>query len=673
MCTIVKNRGKEKTYVTCTVEQIRDYIQQGTYRFEKEVPMIRFAADFHKAQGQLVMDGYCGLVVLKVGNLRSMEEVARVMQHVSRIPHTCLAWRDAATRSVYVLCRLEWTEDLLPSTPGQMLVLQRNGYKLAYYLYATQLVVKMDTEDPRLEAETPYAYDAELYFNANSIPFYVDGVEVDVPKPIAPDNSDNWRTGGMDAGEFRSYTFHCCYRRALQEGRQHAADELGWKDKVVDLVAGYCFDAGLPIGYALSHARLVMRNKVNVAVLEQAFENAYAEELLKEVPFGSIPKTALLTLQTEAFLHTYYLLRRNVLTGEVQYRERSAYAFEFRPLTEQVMNSMTLRALKVGLGSWDKDMKRLINSNDIPQYDPLEEYLFALPQWDGKDRVGELAARIPVDDFPGLPHYLHIWLLGMVAHWMGKDSLHGNAIVPIIIGGQGCGKTTFASLLLPPELRDYYNDKVDFRSDSDLMSGLSRFALINIDEFDAVKKSQQPTLKYLLSKGELKFRPAYGKTIEHRHRYASFIATTNLAHPLVDRTGSRRFICIQVSQFQLIDNLTPISYDQLYAQLFYEINHGERYWFDDKETEEIQEHNSQYLRMTNLSDMLDALLLPPAGEAESAVWTSLDEILTCLVQAYPYLTVTNATYRDMGKLLREKGYEHQHTRDGMRYRIRMRA
>lgn len=670
MCTIVKNRGKDKTYVTCSVEQIRDYIQQGTYRFEREAPVIRFAADYRKAQGQLVLDAYCGLVVLKAANLRGMEEVNAVMQRVQHVPHTHLAWRGEDGRSVCILCRLAWNDEARPATPDQMLALQRNGYKLAHYLYSTQLVVSMDTEDPLLEAETPYSYDGDLYYNDRCMPFYVDAAAVEVPKPVVPASGSNWQTGGMDGQEFRSYTFHCCYRKALLEARRHAAGELGWKDRVVDLTAGYCYDSGLPIGFALSHARMVMRNIASPLVLAQAFENAYAEELLKEMPFGHIPKTALLTFQTEAFLNAYYLLRRNVLTGEVQYRERSAYAFDYRPLTEQVLNSMTLRALKAGLGSWDKDVKRLINSNDIPQYDPLEEYLYALPKWDGKDRVAALAARIPTEHFPELPHYLHIWLLGMVAHWMGKDTLHGNAVVPILIGGQGCGKTTFAGQLLPQELRDYYNDKVDFRSDSDLMSGLSRFALINIDEFDTVKKSQQPTLKYLISKGELKFRPAYGKTIEHRRRYASFIATTNLTHPLVDRTGSRRFVCIKVSAGRLIDNLTPIPYEQLYAQLFHEVNHGERYWFDDRETEEIQQHNAPYQRMNNLSEMLDALLPTPA-EAGEEDWHGLDDIMARLTQAYPYLTVTNSTFRDVGKLMREKGYESQHTRNGVQYRLKM--
>ena len=37
---------------------------------------------------------------------------------------------------------------------------------------------------------------------------------------------------------------------------------------------------------------------------------------------------------------------------------------------------------------------------------------------------------------------------------------------------------------LPPELREYYNDKINFKNEFDLNIALTMFAMINIDEFD---------------------------------------------------------------------------------------------------------------------------------------------------------------------------------------------
>ncbi|MFS6555134.1 VapE domain-containing protein, partial [Parabacteroides distasonis] len=142
-----------------------------------------------------------------------------------------------------------------------------------------------------------------------------------------------------------------------------------------------------------------------------------------------------------------------------------------------------MRAKELGLKSWDKDIARFINSPRIESYDPVNDWLNHLPRWDGKDRIAAVAARVPCDN----PHWgrlFRTWLLAMTAHWMGRAGLTGNALTPLLIGSQGCGKSSFCRILLPPELRDYYNDRINFKNENDLNLGLTSFALINIDEFD---------------------------------------------------------------------------------------------------------------------------------------------------------------------------------------------
>ena len=72
----------------------------------------------------------------------------------------------------------------------------------------------------------------------------------------------------------------------------------------------------------------------------------------------------------------------------------------------------------------------------------------------------------------------------MVAHWQGRDKQHGNSLSPLLVGGQGCGKSTFCFNLLPPDLNKYYTDSIDFSKKRDAELYLTRFGLINIDEFD---------------------------------------------------------------------------------------------------------------------------------------------------------------------------------------------
>ena len=664
MCTIIKRKGQAVTLVTTTCQEIFNAIRTEP-DFPKNMQVsYMLSADYKKLHDKFTFQRFCGLVVLRIANLPGPDDVRYVMRQVTALPYTHMAWRDADGRTVYVVGKALGKEDLLPTCEQQMRRLHAAAYKMLHYFYTAQLMMTIDTQRPSLDDEVPYSYDPEAYFNAESTPVIVDGNDVQpLCHEVAAPSSSFPCLPGMNVLDSMAYVFHSCRHKALEKSRADSLDENERTEKTLVLLADYCHKAGLPMPYAMNRASWTDGWSTRTPVLERIFVNAYERKINAFVPFGSISSSALLTLQTEGFLSQNYELRKNMLTGIVQYRERNGYNFDFEDLTDEVMNTMTIRALKAGLGSWDKDIRRLTNSNYIHRYDPLEDYLTHLPAWDGEDHVASLAARVPTD-LATFPYYLHIWLLSMVAHWQGKDKLHGNAIVPLFIGEQGCGKSTFASIILPPELRDYYNDKVDFRSESDIMSALSRFALINIDEFDSLKKSQQPTLKYLLSKSEVKVRPAYGKIIEHRRRYASFVATTNLLHPLVDRTGSRRFICVPVRSGCRIDTINPIDYPQLYAQLCEEIRRGSRYWFNEEETNDIQIHNTNFQKVTDLSDIIDRLLLPVKKSESSkdsdndsgAQWLTLDELTHYLQHYYPYISFTPNTHKILGTMLREKNY-----------------
>lgn len=84
-------------------------------------------------------------------------------------------------------------------------------------------------------------------------------------------------------------------------------------------------------------------------------------------------------------------------------------------------------------------------------------------------------------------------------------------------------------------------------------------------------------------------RKPYANAVLEMRRYASFIATSNQKDLLTDPSGSRRFICIEVTE--AIDTNRPIDYNQLYAQAMHELDHGERYWFDQSD-EQIMTENT---------------------------------------------------------------------------------
>lgn len=199
------------------------------------------------------------------------------------------------------------------------------------------------------------------------------------------------------------------------------------------------------------------------------------------------------------------------------------------------------------------------------------------PEQDTAFRLNEFMERRYEFRFNALTSDLEYrWFLNMVAHWRGLDKLHSNSTSPLLVGAQGFRKSTYCRIILPPELRFGYTDSLDFKSKRDAELYLGRFMLINIDEFDQVSINQQGFLKHLLQKPVANLRKPYGSSIQEMRRYASFIGTSNQKDLLTDPSGSRRFICIEVTA--PVDTNVTINYRQLYAQAMEAIVKGERYW-----------------------------------------------------------------------------------------------
>ena len=128
-------------------------------------------------------------------------------------------------------------------------------------------------------------------------------------------------------------------------------------------------------------------------LVKTVFQTAYLHENHKTVPLKYMRPSALLTYKTEAYMRNHYVLRLNIMTGVPEYKIKGL-GYGFQPLNQKARNTMSINALKAGVDSWDKDLNRYIDSNLIPQYNPIEDYLQNLPHWDGKDRISALARRV---------------------------------------------------------------------------------------------------------------------------------------------------------------------------------------------------------------------------------------------------------------------------------------
>ena len=679
--TLINKRDDQERYTRHELKDVLKMISTGVLKSGKlideleERPFVCFSAVLRNQNGMAWTEVYNGLILLEINNLPDAQTAAEIRDEAALIPYTLIAFIGADGRSVKLVCQAEERDQWQNPEgyfPHEVEKFHQNAFAKFHYLYSTQLAIRVENVPPSLRSSCLISHDPGLKFNPDASTMVVSPYDQTAERlSRASRNGDeakeeeHGRIPGFSSEASMRHEYQACKADALEECRLDKKEEM--VAHCLEVLAFNCHESGIDEAFAVKMTLYDNRLNADPDYVQTVFDSQYSNTLKSTWPLKHVKPSQLLTYKTEAFLNARYDLRKNVMTGVAQYRSKDSYDYKFYDLTREVMNTMSIRALKAGLDSWDKDIKRYIESTLIPQFDPVNEWLEQLPKWDGQDRVTPLAQRISTPN----PHWqsdFHTWMLSMVAHWKGIDRNHGNAIVPMLIGRQGCGKSTFCSILLPEELRDYYNDKIDFKNETAINLGLTSFALINIDEFDMLSRSQQPLLKHLISKSDVKMRPPYGKAYEQRRRYASFIATTNNTRPLPDdKSGSRRFICIQVEN--VIDTYSPIDYEQLYAQLLAEIAEGRRYWFDDAENVRIIADNRQFERVGNIEKMID-LTFRPSTDGKSRL--SVDEIVGILDSAYPNFHRTKNINAEVGKALNHLGLQPHKTKSRQEYYLEVR-
>lgn len=669
--TIINTERNEKRYVREELDVFVNQLQDGTYRqqyvrdYQKEVC---FAAEWQKQNGELKAKNLNNLVLLSIENLRDLATVREYKELAVRQLYTLLCFIGHDGHSLHIVCRYDATDGASSETT------QQNAFRKLHYIYSSQLGTQVANHEPTLDSSCKVSYDPLPFFNPSALAISVSSVTEDTPeyRSIQEDISDfnsPEEIPGMNQHDSRMRRFHDCLDAAIETHRDELGDDL-YAVAVLEQLADGCRQMGLPEAWCARVASFIpmLSSGGKRDTIESVFRTAYLKKTQKTIPMKFTRSSALLAYKTEAYMKEHYTLRMNVMTGIPEYRI-NAIGYGFMPLDQSARNTMTINALKAGVDSWDKDLGRYIDSNLIPRYYPMEDYLRHLPHWDGKhDYVGEVARRVKTNN-PYWENDFHIWMLSMVAQWTGKDRQHGNAIVPLLIGPQGSGKSTFCRRLLPEYLQMYYNDRLSMKNDNDIFLAMSGYALINIDEFDAMSKSQQPILKYLISKNDVKFRPPYGKAIEQRQRFASFIATTNNIRPLVDATGSRRFVCVYAEE---IDNSGFIPHDMLYAQLYQELQQGCRYWMEDEDNQRIMEQNWNFQQVSDYERMVEITFMPPEKTPSEAKFMLLQDIMGILAKVFPTFTVRKGTDMELGRRLKNMGYEHKKQIKGSAFRMKER-
>ncbi len=600
------------------------------YEHIDKLPRIYPALEYARTKdGGRKMKQYNGLLQLEVKKLAGLGEADLVKRQAMLLPQTFAAFCGSSGKSVKIWVRFALPDGNLPKREQEAMLFHAHAYRLAVSCYQPLLPFPITLREPSLTQSCRMTLDEQPEYNPAAVsfcleqPFSMPGEETFRQRRLAEKNP----LLRMEPGYETSQTFVMLFESALDKAFRELENWRRGDDLQPLLVhlAEHCYKAGIPEEEVVRQVLIHYHRQSDEQAVRTILHNLYQEckGFGKKSALTPEQDTA---LRLEEFMERRYEFRYNTVLNDLEFRQRDSIHFYFKTMDRRARNSIAINALKEGIRAWDRDVERYLTSDFVPLYNPVEEYLCGVGRWDGKDRIRALADLVPCNN-PYWRELFYRWFLSMVAHWRGLDRQHGNSTSPLLVGAQGFRKSTYCRIILPPELRFGYTDSLDFKSKQDAERYLGRFMLVNLDEFDQINLNQQGFLKHLLQKPVANLRKPYASSIQEVRRYASFIGTSNQMDLLTDPSGSRRFICIEVTA--PIDTNVAINYRQLYAQAMHDIYKGERYWLDDKDEAILKQTNRDFEQVTPLEQLFSSYFQPAESE-EAGEWLTAMEIFNYL-------------------------------------------
>ena len=200
--------------------------------------------------------------------------------------------------------------------------------------------------------------------------------------------------------------------------------------------------------------------------------------------------------------------------------------------------------LNFGDVAWNRAWNALMAHSRV---DPFKDWLNSLPPHDGTARLDHWLSEV----FDLSVAELAAWagrfvFLGAVQRTFEPGTKLDET--PVLIGPQGCGKSTAVSYALPKSMRaDYFSDGL--RLSMDHMRRVEQIlgsAIVEISEMSGLGRVEREDLKAFLTAQIDTGRLAYKKTAGRWPRTCTFVGTANGAALPNDPSGNRRFVVVEI-------------------------------------------------------------------------------------------------------------------------------
>jgi len=237
-----------------------------------------------------------------------------------------------------------------------------------------------------------------------------------------------------------------------------------------------------------------------------------------------------------------------------------------------------------------EDALRLVLERN--SFHPVRDYLSVL-KWDKVNRVDKLFIDyLGVEDSPYARAVTRKSIVAAVARVFNPGCKFDYVLVTV--GEEGIGKSTILKKLG----REWFSDSFTGVQGKEAFEQIQGVWVLEMAELAGLKKAEIEQIKHFISKGDDRYRVAYGRRTENFPRQCVFFGTTNSRDFLKNISGNRRFwpldtfIVTPVKDFNL--DLTEEEVNQIWAEAVELYKAGEKLYLSRELEAQAREQQAEH-------------------------------------------------------------------------------